>query len=224
MRLLLVEDDRKAARLLQRGFHEEGFAVDAVNSAEEAEGLSSLDQYEIIILDWLLPGMDGLSLCRSLRARGVRTPILMLTARDALSDRVEGLNSGADDYLTKPYAFEELLARTRALIRRAEVVRPTLLSAGDLTLDPITHRVVRANRSLELTRTEYAILALLIRHPGDVITRTQLAEEVWHADPTTLDNVIDVHVSNLRRKVDASGSAPLVQTVRGRGYRLAVAE
>jgi DNA-binding response OmpR family regulator len=224
MRLLLVEDDRKAARLLQRGFHEEGFAVDAVTSAEEADGLSSLDHYEIIILDWLLPGMDGLSLCRALRARGVRTPILMLTARDALSDRVEGLNSGADDYLTKPYAFEELLARTRALIRRAEVVRPALLSVGDLTLDPITHRVVRANRPLELTRTEYAILALLIRHPGDLITRTQLAQEVWRGDPTTLDNVIDVHVSNLRRKVDASGSEPLLQTVRGRGYRLAVSE
>jgi DNA-binding response OmpR family regulator len=221
MRILLVEDDQKAARLLARGFREEGFVVDVVASAEEADELSFLTAYELIILDWMLPGKDGLSLCRTLRERGMQAPILMLTARDALSDRVAGLNTGADDYLTKPFAFEELLARVRALLRRSEITRPTLLSVADLTLDPVTHRVTRGGRTLDLTRTEYSILALLIRRPGEVISRTRLAEQVWQADVETLDNLIDVHVSNLRRKVDPPGSDSLIHTVRGRGYRVA---
>jgi DNA-binding response OmpR family regulator len=222
MRILLVEDDQKAARLLARGFREEGFVVDVVASAEEADELSFLTAYELIILDWMLPGKDGLSLCRTLRERGMQAPILMLTARDALNDRVEGLNTGADDYLTKPFAFEELLARVRALLRRSEITRPTLLTLADLTLDPVTHRVTRGGRTLDLTRTEYSILALLMRRPGEVISRTRLAEQVWQADVETLDNLIDVHVSNLRRKVDPPGSESLIHTVRGRGYRVAV--
>jgi DNA-binding response OmpR family regulator len=222
MRILLVEDDQKAARLLARGFREEGFVVDVVASAEEADEMSFLTAYELIILDWMLPGKDGLSLCRTLRERGMQAPILMLTARDALGDRVEGLNTGADDYLTKPFAFEELLARVRALLRRSEITRPTLLTVADLTLDPVTHRVVRGARTLDLTRTEYSILALLMRRPGEVISRTRLAEQVWQADVETLDNLIDVHVSNLRRKVDPPGSESLIHTVRGRGYRVAV--
>ena len=222
MRILLVEDDQKAARLLARGFREEGFVVDVVGSAEEADELAFLTDYELLILDWMLPGKDGLTLCRALRERGMQAPILMLTARDALSDRVESLNTGADDYLIKPFAFEELLARARALLRRSELTRPALLTVGDLTLDPITHRVLRAQRPLELTRTEYSILALLMRNPGDVISRTRLAEQVWQSDVETLDNLIDVHVSNLRRKVDPPGSDPLIHTVRGRGYRVAV--
>ena len=222
MRILLVEDDQKAARLLARGFREEGFVVDVVSSAEEADELSFLTAYELIILDWMLPGKDGLSLCRTLRERGMQAPILMLTARDALGDRVEGLNTGADDYLTKPFAFEELLARVRALLRRSELTRPTLLSIADLTLDPVTHRVTRANRMLDLTRTEYSILALLMRKPGEVISRTRLAEQVWQTDVETLDNLIDVHLSNLRRKVDPPGSESLIHTVRGRGYRVAM--
>ena len=222
MRILLVEDDQKAARLLSRGFREEGFVVDVVASAEEADEMSFLTAYELIILDWMLPGKDGLSLCRTLRERGMQAPILMLTARDALNDRVEGLNTGADDYLTKPFAFEELLARVRALLRRSEITRPTLLSLADLTLDPVTHRVTRGSRTLDLTRTEYSILALLMRRPGEVISRTRLAEQVWQADVETLDNLIDVHVSNLRRKVDPPGSDSLIHTVRGRGYRVAM--
>ncbi len=222
MRILLVEDDQKAARLLARGFREEGFVVDVVSSAEEADELSFLTAYELIILDWMLPGKDGLSLCRTLRERGMQAPVLMLTARDALGDRVEGLNTGADDYLTKPFAFEELLARVRALLRRSELTRPTLLSISDLTLDPVTHRVTRANRMLDLTRTEYSILALLMRKPGEVISRTRLAEQVWQTDVETLDNLIDVHLSNLRRKVDPPGSESLIHTVRGRGYRVAM--
>jgi DNA-binding response OmpR family regulator len=220
MRILLVEDDPKAARLLARGLREEGFWVDPIGSAEEADAAALRNHYDLVILDWMLPGKDGLSLCRTLRERSAHTPILMLTGRDALSDRVQGLNSGADDYVTKPFAFEELLARVRALLRRTEVARPTLLTVADLTLDPVTHRVSRAQRLLDLTRTEYAILALLMRSPGDVISRTRLAEQVWQADVETLDNLIEVHVSNLRRKVDVPGAEPLIQTVRGRGYRI----
>jgi len=224
MRILLVEDDEKAARLLARGFREEGFVVDIVSSAEEGDEQAFVTDYELIILDWMLPGRDGLSLCRDLRQRGAQAPILMLTARDALADRVTGLNAGADDYLTKPFAFEELLARARALLRRSELTRPALLTIDDLTVDPLTHKVTRGTRSLELTRKEFSILELLMRRPGEVVSRTRLAEQVWQADVQSIDNLIDVHVSNLRRKIDAPGAAPLLHTVRGRGFRIAVRE
>jgi DNA-binding response OmpR family regulator len=180
--------------------------------------------YEVLILDWMLPGKDGVALCRSLRERGLQTPILMLTAKDAIEDRVAGLNAGADDYLTKPFAFEELLARVRALLRRSELTRPALLTLADLTLDPLTHRVTRSNRALDLTPTEYAILALLMRYPGDVISRTRLAEQVWRGDVDGIDNLIEVHVSRLRQKINAPGKERLIHTVRGRGYRIAVGE
>jgi len=224
MRILLVEDDEKAARLLARGFREEGFVVDIVSSAEEGDEQAFVTDYELIILDWMLPGRDGLSLCRDLRQRGAQAPILMLTARDALADRVTGLNAGADDYLTKPFAFEELLARARALLRRSELTRPALLTIDDLTVDPLTHKVTRGTRSLELKRKEFSILELLMRRPGEVVSRTRLAEQVWQADVQSIDNLIDVHVSNLRRKIDASGATPLLHTVRGRGFRIAVRE
>jgi DNA-binding response OmpR family regulator len=224
MRILLVEDDEKAARLLARGFREEGFVVDIVSSAEEGDEQAFVTDYELIILDWMLPGRDGLSLCRDLRQRGAQAPILMLTARDALADRVTGLNAGADDYLTKPFAFEELLARARALLRRSELTRPALLTIDDLTVDPLTHKVTRGTRSLDLTRKEFSILELLMRRPGEVVSRTRLAEQVWQADVQSIDNLIDVHVSNLRRKIDASGATPLLHTVRGRGFRIAVRE
>jgi len=224
MRILLVEDDQKAARLLARGFREEGFVVDVAGSAEEADELAFVTDYEVIILDWMLPGRDGLEFCRSLRKRGLQAPILMLTAKDAIENRVAGLNTGADDYLTKPFAFEELLARVRAVLRRSELTRPASLTLGDLTLDPVTHRVARAQRALDLTPTEYSILSLLMRHPGDVISRTRMAEQVWHDDVDRIDNLIDVHVSNLRRKIDPPGSDPLIHTVRGRGYRIAAPE
>ena len=224
MRILLVEDDEKAARLLARGFREEGFVVDIVSSAEEGDEQAFVTDYELIILDWMLPGRDGLSLCRDLRQRGAQAPILMLTARDALADRVTGLNAGADDYLTKPFAFEELLARARALLRRSELTRPALLTIDDLTVDPLTHKVTRGTRSLELTRKEFSILELLMRRPGEVVSRTRLAEQVWQADVQSIDNLIDVHVSNLRRKIDVPGAAPLLHTVRGRGFRIAVRE
>jgi DNA-binding response OmpR family regulator len=224
MRILLIEDDRKAARLLARGLQEEGFVVDVVHTAEEGDEEAFVIEYDLIVLDWMLPGKDGLTLCRDLRQRGCKTPVLMLTARDALRDRVTGLNSGADDYLTKPFAFDELLARVRALLRRSEITRPVVLSVADLSLDPQSQRVVRGSAVLELTHKEFAILQILLRQAGEVVSRSRLAEQVWKDDLISIDNLIDVHISNLRRKVDAPPAAPLIHTVRGRGFRLAPAD
>lgn len=220
MRILIVEDDRKAAQLLARGLQEEGFVVDVSHSAEQADAQAFVVDYDLIILDWLLPGKDGLSFCRELRQRGAQTPVLLLTARDALGDRVAGLNTGADDYLTKPFAFEELLARTRALLRRSELTRPLVHTLGDLLLDPISHQVKRGDRVIELTPREYALLELLMRHVGEVVTRSRIAERIWEADLIAIDNLIDVHISNLRRKIDAGATTTLIHTVRGRGFRL----
>jgi DNA-binding response OmpR family regulator len=221
MRILLVEDDAKAARLLARGLNEEGFVVDIAASAEAGDELAFVTDYDLIVLDWMLPGKDGLQLCADLRRRGAETPILMLTARDALADRVAGLNTGADDYLTKPFAFEELLARSRALLRRSELTRPPVLRVADLSLDPHTHAVMRTEVALDLTPKEHAILEILMRHAGEVVSRSRLAEQVWKADLIAIDNLIDVHISKLRRKVDGPGQVALIQTVRGRGFRLA---
>jgi DNA-binding response OmpR family regulator len=221
MRILLVEDDKKAARVLKKGLEEEGFVVDTASSGTEGEYLASISDYDLILLDWLLPGKAGIELCRDLRARGLSTPILMLTAKDAIADRIAGLNTGADDYLTKPFAFAELLARIRALLRRAETTRPAVLRVGDLALDPVTHRVTRGGVAVSLTTKEYAILEFLMQHAGEVVTRMQLGEHVWEAEHDNLTNLVDVHVSHLRRKIDR-GAAPLIQTVRGRGYQLGV--
>lgn len=219
MKILLVEDDAKAARLLVRGLQEEGFVVDPVSSAEEAMARLA-PAYQLIILDWMLPGMDGISLCRELRARGVTTPVLMLTARDAVGDRIAGLNTGADDYLTKPFVFEELLARVKSLLRRAALSHPRWLIVADLALDPHTHVVTRAGAALDLTPKEYVLLEFMASHANELVTRAQLAEHVWHADLIAIDNLIDVHMRNLRRKVDLPGMCPLIQTVRGRGFQL----
>jgi len=222
MHILLVEDDQKAARLLGRGLEEEGFTLTVAHSAEAAE--AALDaRVGLIILDWMLPGKSGPELCGAWRRQGVRQPILMLTARDAIADRVAGLDVGADDYLTKPFVFEELLARVRALLRRTEPLPATpSLCVADLEIDVASHAVMRAGRALTLTPKEYAILVLLVRHAGQVVTRLQLAHHVWHADLIAIDNLIDVHMKNMRRKVDVPGSAALIETVRGRGFRLAV--
>ena len=222
MRILLVEDDKKAARVLKKGLEEEGFVVDTAPSGDEGEYLASINEYDLIVLDWLLPGKEGIQVCREIRARGCSVPILMLTAKDAVGDRITGLNTGADDYLTKPFAFAELLARIRALLRRATAGRPTLLRVDDLTLDPVSHRVARGALPVNLTAREYAILEFLLRHAGEVVTRTQLGEHVWEAEYDTLTNLVDVHVSHLRRKIDRDDSVALIHTVRGRGYRLGV--
>ena len=220
MRILLVEDDRKAAALLVRGLREEGFVVDHAASLAEADEAAFVTTHDLIVLDGMLPDGDGVTLCRTLRARGQQVPVLMLTARDALSDRVDGLNAGADDYLTKPFEFEELLARLRALLRRSDMTRPPVLDVAGLRIEPVNQQVTRDGRSLELTRKEYAILALLMRDAGQVVSRARLAEQVWAADLIAIDNLIDVHISKLRRKVDLPGLPPLIHTVRGRGFCL----
>jgi len=220
MRILLVEDDRKAAGLLVRGLREEGFVVDQAASLAEADEAAFVTTHDLIVLDGMLPDGDGVTLCRTLRARGQQVPVLMLTARDALSDRVDGLNAGADDYLTKPFEFEELLARLRALLRRSDMTRPPVLVADDLRLDPASLQVTRAGRPVELTPKEFALLQALMRQPGAVVPRQRLAEQIWHGDPLAIDNLIDAHMSKLRRKIDAAGARPLIETVRGRGFRL----
>src|SRR5437879_1591501 len=220
MRVLLIEDDRKAAKLLAKGLQEEGFVVDVASTGEDGEEQATVNEYDVIVLDWLLPGKDGIAVCRALRARDVPTPILMLTARDSLADRVNGLSTGADDYLTKPFAFAELLARLRALLRRSRLVQPAVLRVGDLTLDPVSRRITRAGVPVTLTSKEYAILEVLMRNAGETVSRTRLVERVWGEASDVLDNLVDVHVSHLRKKVDRGGSMPLIQTVRGFGYQL----
>ncbi len=222
MRILLVEDDQKAARLLARGLQEEGYDVETAHSAEAA-GACDGSAFNLLILDWMLPGKSGVAYCQELREQGVRTPILMLTARDAISDRIAGLDTGADDYLTKPFVFEELLARARALLRRVELAQPARVTLDDLVIDPQTRAVTRAGARLDLTPKEYAILALLVAHAGEIVTRAQLAEHIWRADLIAIDNLIDVHVKNLRRKLDPPGMPALIQTVRAQGFRIAPA-
>jgi DNA-binding response OmpR family regulator len=219
MRVLLIEDDRKAARLVSKGLHEAGFSVDVAHSSEDGDEMATTSDYAAIVLDWLLPGKDGITFCRELRARGISTPILMLTARQGLDDRVTGLNVGADDYLTKPFAFAELLARLHALLRRSAITRPVVLTVADLSLDPVSQVVTRAGARVNLTPKEYAILELLIRHPGEVLTRATLGEQLWR-DDDDVNNLVDVHVSHLRKKIDRPPHEPLIHTAWGRGYRL----
>ena len=220
MRLLLIEDDRKAAKLLARGLREEGFVVDVAPTGEAGEEQAAVNEYDVIVLDWLLPGKDGIGVCRSLRTRDLATPILMLTAKDDLADRVTGLGTGADDYLTKPYAFAELLARIRALLRRSRHAKPVVLRFGDLALDPANRRVTRAGAAIALTSKEYAILEVLMRSDGETVSRTHLVERVWDEASEVLDNLVDAHVSHLRKKIDRGENPSLIHTVRGYGYRL----
>ena len=220
MRVLLIEDDRKAAKLLTKGLQEEGFVVDVAATGEDGEVQATVNDYDVILLDWLLPGKDGVTVCRELRAHQVSTPILMLTARDGLADRVNGLTVGADDYLTKPFAFAELLARIRALLRRSRFTQPTVIRVADLTIDLATRRVTRGGALVSLTAREYAILETLARSEGQIVSRTRLVERVWNEASEVLDNLVDAHVSHLRKKVDRGSTVPLIHTVRGFGYRL----
>ena len=220
MRVLLIEDDHKAARLLTRGLQEEGFVVDVAATGEDGEVQATVNDYDVILLDWLLPGKDGVAVCRDLRAHQIATPILMLTARDGLADRVNGLTVGADDYLTKPFAFAELLARIHALLRRSRFAQPTVIRVADLTIDPAARRVTRGGAPVALTAREYAILEVLARSEGQIVSRTRLVERVWDEASDVLDNLVDAHVSHLRKKIDRGNGVPLIHTVRGFGYRL----
>jgi DNA-binding response OmpR family regulator len=219
MRVLLVEDEPQIADFVARGLTENGYSVDVATDGEEALHWPSVAEFDVIVLDVMLPVVDGIEVCRRLRQKGVRTPVLMLTARDAVEDRVRGLDSGADDYLVKPFAFAELLARLRALGRREPALLGTQLNVGDLVMDTATHAVTRRGEPVELTAKEFALLEYLMRHPNQVLTRTVIAEHVWNYDFDNATNVIDVHVKNLRKKIDGGGQG-LIQTVRGVGYKM----
>lgn len=221
MRILIVEDERRISAYLKRGLEEQGYAVDPAYTGNEALDWAQSVQYDVIVLDIMLPEMDGIAVCQELRRQGNRAPILMLTARDTVDDRVTGLDAGADDYLVKPFALKELLARLRALARRSsDAPKRPVLQISDLSLDTLTRRVKRSGKSIELTAKEYAILECLMREPDRVLTRTQIAEHVWNYDVFNHSNVVDVYIKNLRRKIDDKFEPKLIHTVRGAGYRI----
>jgi DNA-binding response OmpR family regulator len=222
VRVLLIEDDAKTARAVASGLRSEGFQPVIANTGEEGFFLLSREIFDFVILDWMLPGRDGIEVLRTLRARGAKTPVLLLTARDAVNDRVLGLNAGADDYLVKPFAFAELLARVRALLRRVDFANPLRQQIGNLMLDVQTRRVVRGSREVALTPREFDLLAFLAQHHDETVTRQMIAREVWREPnrATPLDNVIDVHLAHLRRKLDEGEDVKLIHTVRGVGFVL----
>jgi two-component system OmpR family response regulator len=220
MRVLIVEDEIKMASLVRRGLREQGLAADVATSGEDALWMAASTEYDVLILDVMLPGIDGFETCRRLRADGVAAPVLMLTARDGVQDRVAGLDGGADDYLTKPFSFAELLARLRALARRGSVQRAPLLTVGDLRLDPATRRTWRAGSEITLSAKEFALLETFMRRPGEVLSRLHLLEHAWDDEYENRSNVIDVYVRYLREKVDRPFGRQSIETVRGAGYRL----
>ena len=221
MRVLVVEDEPKMAGLLGRGLREHGFAVDVAGRGEDAVWYGTENDYDAIVLDLMLPGRDGFAVLAELRAAGRWAPVLVLTARDAVEDRVRGLDGGADDYLTKPFSFAELLARLRALARRGPVERPAVLEVGDLRLDPASRRVWRGDTEVNLSAKEFQLLETFMRHPGEVLSRYQLLEHAWDYDYENRSNIVDVYVRYLRDKIDRPFGISQLQTVRGAGYRLA---
>jgi heavy metal response regulator len=224
MRILLVEDEKKVADFIKKGLSEEGYAVDCAADGKEGMFMAEESNYDLIILDILLPKFDGFQICRRLREKGISSPVIMLTAVDSTEDKVKGLDTGADDYLTKPFSFEELLARIRALLRRGQSGAQAKLEVADLILDPKTRQVVRAGKEIKLSNKEYAILEYFMRNPGRVLTRTLLSEHVWNYDFDSYTNVVDVYVNYLRNKIDRDFKPKLIHTVRGVGYILEVRE
>ncbi|MHB9150354.1 MAG: response regulator transcription factor [Thermoleophilia bacterium] len=220
MRILVVEDEIKMAALIRRGLEEDGKAADIASVGEEALAMAGATEYDAIILDVMLPGIDGFEVCRRLRASGVWAPVLMLTARDAVEDRITGLDTGADDYLTKPFSFAELLARLRALVRRSPVEKPAILEAGTLRLDPATHQVWRGDSEISLSAKEFSLLETLMRQPGRVFSRFDLLEHAWDYAYENRSNIIEVYIRYLREKVDRPFGIRSIETVRGAGYRL----
>ncbi|MEZ4768667.1 MAG: response regulator transcription factor [Caldilineales bacterium] len=220
MRVLVVEDEARMAALIRQGLEEDGYAVDVVGNGGEVYDWVRIYTYDLILLDVMLPGMNGIEVCRLLRGRGVVVPVLMLTARHTVANRVEGLDSGADDYLVKPFAIHELLARVRALTRRHAPQRTVDLRVGDLTLDTVSKRARRGERTVELSAKEYAILETLMRHQGQVLSQAQIIEHVWNADFDAQSKLVEVYIHALRRKIDDNEDLKLIQTVRGLGYRM----
>jgi DNA-binding response OmpR family regulator len=221
MRILVVEDNEKLARSLRKGLEQEGYAVEVSGDGLDASELldAGPQEYAVVVLDVMLPGMDGIAVCRHLRERGSRVPVLLLTARDAVEDRVAGLDAGADDYLTKPFSFDELSARLRALLRRPAAEVSVVLRAGEVVLDPARREVTARGRPVTLTTKEYSLLELFLRHPGQVLSREQITRQVWSGDFEGDSNVLEVHVRNVRRKLAEAGHEEAIETVRGTGYR-----
>ena len=220
MRVLVVEDELRMAGLIRRGLVREGLAADVAEKGEDALWMSGAHEYDVIVLDVMLPGIDGFETCRRLRKNGIWAPVLMLTARDSVEDRVAGLDTGADDYLVKPFAFAELLARLRALVRRGDSERPNVLEVGDLRLDPATREVRRGDQDIRLSAKEFALLETFMRRPGEVLSRLHLLEHAWDFAYENRSNVVDVYVRHLRRKIDKPFGRRSLETVRGAGYRL----
>jgi heavy metal response regulator len=220
MRILVIEDEAKIAQFIKRGLKEEGYAVDVADDGEQGHFMLSSNEYDAIILDLMLPKIDGLTLCRTLRKEGNQTPIIMLTAKDTVKDKVKGLDSGADDYLPKPFAFEELLARVRVVLRKKDSRVQTQLKVEDLNMDLLTHKVTRGEREIDLTVKEYALLEYLMRNAGNIVTRTMISEHVWDINFDTFTNVIDVYINYLRNKIDSGTTVKMIHTVRGKGYLL----
>jgi len=220
MKILVVEDEARVSQFMQKGLREEGHAVDAAADGVEGGFLAEVNEYDLIILDLMLPKKNGIAMCREIRDRGVATPVLMLTARDSVEDRVRGLDAGADDYLVKPFAFEELLARVRALLRRRSETRSPILTLSDLELDPMSRMVTRNGKGIRLTTKEYALLEYMMRNPRKVLSRTLIGEHVWDMNFDPESNVIDVYISHLRAKIDKGFEPALLYTLRGQGYIL----
>lgn len=218
----MVEDEHKIANSIKKGLEQESYAVDVAYTGMDGFDLASTEDYDLIVLDILLPGMDGIEICKKLRGQGVHTPILMLTAKGQLEDKVEGLNAGADDYMTKPFAFEELLARIRALVRRPHTSQGTVLSIEDLSLNPVSFEVKRDGRKIRLSGKEFALLEYLLRHPNQILNKNQIIGHVWNYDADVLPNTVEVYIGYLRNKIDKpfSDKTSLIHTIRGFGYKL----
>ncbi|MBF0593600.1 MAG: response regulator transcription factor [Candidatus Omnitrophica bacterium] len=220
MRLLVVEDEKHIADFVSQGLREEGYAVDVAYDGERGYFLAGTEDYQLIVLDLMIPKMDGITLCRNLRRDKINTPIIMLTAKHSVNDKVNGLESGANDYLTKPFAFKELLARIRVLLRQGAATASSVLEVDDLVLDVLAHQVTRAGQEIVLTTKEFFLLEFLLRHANEVVTRTAISEQVWDINFDSTTNVIDVHINALRRKIDLGHDHQLIQTIRGRGYMI----
>jgi heavy metal response regulator len=218
MRILIIEDDKKIAGFIKKGLTEEHYAVDVFYDGEEGAYWAQVNEYDLIILDIMLPKKDGIEVCRELRNKNIIAPIIMLTVKDALEDKIKGLDEGADDYLTKPFSFEELLARIRALLRRTQKYKTRTLKVADLELDPVTRKVTRAGKKITLTGKEYALLEYLMRNKGRILTETMIIEHVWDMNFDPLTNVVNVYIHHLRQKIDKDFDKKLIHTIRGAGY------